>query len=99
MVICKAEVIDHNVPFAEMPVQEANVEYVRHMLSITMCSLCQGADLKCGAPLEPGSQPGPDFTAKGSLSDISEQDFIALFRTHGIVESDHMAWDRFSRRV
>ena len=35
------------------------------------------------------------ITAGGNLSGISEQDFIALFRGRGTVESDYMPWDRF----
>ena len=79
-----------------MQAQEATVEFGRYMLSITLCSICHGADLKGGPPLESGSPPGPDITVGGSLNGISQQDFIALFRARGTVESDYMPWDRFA---
>jgi cytochrome c553 len=96
MPLIPAEVIDHSAPFAEIPAQGATAEYGRYLLSITPCSMCHGSDLRGRPPLEPGSPPGPDITPGGSLSGVSKQDFIALFRARGTVESDYMPWDVYA---
>lgn len=96
MPLIPAEVIDHNAPFVEMTLQESSTEYGGYLVSITLCSMCHGPDLTGRPPLEPGSPPGPDITLSGRLNDVSQQDFIKLFRTRGTVESEYMPWNVYT---
>jgi cytochrome c553 len=96
MPLIPAEEIDHKAPFARTLMQDSTQEYGQYLLSITVCSMCHGSDYTGRPPLEPGTPPSPDITTGGRLNGISEQDFISLFRTRGVGESDYMPWDVYA---
>ena len=48
-----AEVIDHDAPFTRMPAQGATPEYGQYLMSITLCNMCHGSDLKGGRSSDP----------------------------------------------
>lgn len=96
-----AEVIDHGAPFVEMPEREATADYGQYLMSITLCSMCHGSDLKGGPPLEPGMPAGPDIAAYGAPGGWSEEQFITTIRT-GVtpygkeLASEFMPWDIYA---
>jgi cytochrome c553 len=92
-----AEQIDHSAPFAEAPSPAATAEYGQYLVSITVCRMCHGSDMKGGPPIEEGSPPGPDITESGRLNGVSEGDFIELFRVRGAVKSEYMPWDLYAK--
>jgi cytochrome c553 len=96
-----AELIDHGAPFVGMPEAEATAEYGQYLMSITLCAMCHGPDLKGGLPLEPGMPAGPDITVYGAPRGWSEQQFVTTIRT-GVTPTgrelnpDFMPWDIYA---
>ncbi len=82
-----------------MPAQGATAEYGGYLMSITLCRMCHGSDLRGRPPLEPGSPPGPDITLGGHLNGVSEQAFIAMFRARGEGASEYMPWDVYANMI
>jgi cytochrome c553 len=99
MPLIPAEVIEHNAPFLEKSQEEESAAYGQYLVSITVCRMCHGPDLKGKPPLEPGAPPAPDITTNGHLSGVSGQDFISLVRSRGAVESEHMPWDVYANMI
>ena len=83
-----AEKIDHNASFVEMPAQGATAEYGGYLVSITLCHMCHGPELKGGPPLEAGMLAAPDLTPAGELRGWSEADFVRTINT-GVSPSGH----------
>ena len=96
-----AEVIDHGAPFVEMPELGATAEYGQYLMSITLCSMCHGSDLRGGPSLEPGMPPGPTLAAYGAPRGWSEEQFVATIRS-GVTPYDKaldpeaMPWDIYA---
>ncbi len=96
-----AEVIDHSAPFIEMPEMGATAEYGQYLMSITLCSMCHGSDLKGGPPLEEGMPAGPNIAVYGAPGGWSEEQFVATIRT-GVtpydksLDPEFMPWDIMS---
>lgn len=96
-----AEVIDHSVPFAEMPPQGATPEYGGYLVSITLCRMCHGSDLKGAPPLDSGMPPGPNIAVHGAPGGWSEAQFVSTIRT-GVtpygkaLDPEFMPWDVFA---
>lgn len=76
-----AEVIDHSAPFAEMPAQGATAEYGEYLMSITLCRMCHGSDLRGGPPIDEGAPPGPNLVALGASGVWTEEQFVNTMRT------------------
>jgi mono/diheme cytochrome c family protein len=97
-----AEIIDHNAPFAEIPSQGVTSEYGQYLVSIALCSMCHGSDLKGGPPIEEGAPPGSDITPFGAPGIWSEEQFFSTLRT-GItpygktLDSESMPWKVYAR--
>ncbi len=97
-----AERIDHSAPFVEMPEQGATAEYGQYLMSITLCSMCHGPDLRGGPALEPESPPGPNITGYGAPGGWSEEQFVSTIRT-GVtpygktLDPAFMPWDVFAK--
>jgi len=96
MPLIPAEVIEHSDPITKTSSQGISAEYGEYLVSITVCTMCHGADFKGRPPIEPGSPSAPDITTAGRLNGVSEQDFISLFRARGSRESDYMPWDIYA---
>ncbi|MFQ5859420.1 MAG: cytochrome c [Anaerolineae bacterium] len=102
MPLIPAELIDHSAPFVEMPPQGATAEYGRYLVSITLCRMCHGSDLRGGPPIEEGSPPGPNIVALGAADGWSEEQFISTIRT-GVtpygksLNTEFMPWDIFMK--
>lgn len=96
-----AEVIDHSAPFIERPEMGATAEYGQYLMSITLCSMCHGSDLKGGPPLEEGMPAGPNIAVYGAPGGWSEEQFVATIRT-GVtpydksLDPEFMPWDIMS---
>ncbi len=97
-----AERIDHSAPIVEMPEQGAKAEYGQYLMSITLCSMCHGPDLRGGPALEPESPPGPNITGYGAPGGWSEEQFVSTIRT-GVtpygktLDPAFMPWDVFAK--
>ncbi len=76
-----AEAIDHGAPFVEMPEMEATAKYGQYLMSITLCSMCHGSDLKGGPPLDPSMPPGPAIAGYAAPGGWSEEQFVTTIRT------------------
>ena len=93
-----AEVIDHGAPFVEMPEMGATAEYGQYLMSITLCSMCHGPDLKGGPPLDPSMPPGPNIAGYAAPGGWSDEQFITTIRT-GVtpygkeLNKEFMPWD------
>ena len=77
MPLIPAEVIDHEARFVAAPPQGATPDYGRYLMSITLCSMCQGRDLRGGAPIEPGAPAGPNIMVYAAPGGWSEAQFIS----------------------
>ena len=100
MPLIPAEVIDHNAPFAEAPLQGATVVYGQYLVSIALCSLCHGPSLTGAPPLEPGMPAGPDLTASGAPGGWSEAQFVSTLQTGvtptgRVLDPEHMPWEYY----
>ena len=97
-----AEVIDHAAPFAQAPPHGPTVEYGRYLASITLCSLCHGADMRGGPAMEEGAPPGPDIIAFAGPGGWTEEQFVTTIRT-GVtpygksLNPEWMPWDIFMK--
>lgn len=100
MPLLPAEVIDHSAPLAEAPLPGTTPAYGKYLVSVGLCTMCHGADMKGGPPIEEGAPPGPDITAYGASAGWSEEQFISTIRT-GVtpygkaLNSDYMPWKQF----
>ena len=96
-----AEVIDHGAPFVERLEMGATAEYGQYLMSITLCSMCHGSDLKGGPPLDPGMPPGPPIAGYAAPGGWSEEQFVTTIRT-GVnpygkeLDKEFMPWDIFA---
>ena len=96
-----AEVIDHTAPFAEAPAPGATAEYGRYLVSIALCYMCHGPDLRGGPPLEEGWPPGPNITIYGAPGGWSEEQFVSTIRT-GVtpygkaLDPEFMPWEGYA---
>ncbi|MFQ5550454.1 MAG: c-type cytochrome [Gemmatimonadales bacterium] len=96
-----AEVIDHSEPFIDMPEMSATAEYGQYLVSITLCSMCHGSDLKGGPPLDPSMPAGPNITAYGGPGGWSEEQFVATIRS-GVtpfgkaLDPEFMPWEIYA---
>jgi cytochrome c553 len=97
MPLIPAEVIDHDAPLTVVSPEGASAEHGQYLVSITVCAMCHGSDMRGGPSIEPGAPPGPDITNAGRLSGVSEQAFIDLVQTRGAVEIDYMPWDAYAK--
>ncbi len=96
-----AEVIDHGAPFVEMPEIGPTAEYGKYLMSITLCSMCHGRDLKGGPPLDPSMPPGPAIAAYAAPGGWSEEQFVTTIRT-GVtpygkeLDQEFMPWNIYA---
>ncbi len=96
-----AEVIDHDAPFVEMPEMGATAEHGQYLMSITLCSMCHGSDLKGGPPLDPSMPAGPNIAGYAAPGGWSEEQFVTTIRT-GVtpygkeLRQDFMPWDIYA---
>ncbi len=96
-----AEVIDHGAPFAARPEVGATAEYGQYLISITLCAMCHGSELRGGPPLEEGMPAGPGIVAYGAPGGWSEEQFVTTIRT-GVTPSgkeldpEFMPWDIYA---
>lgn len=81
MPLIPAEVIDQSAPFAGVPPQGVTAEYGRYLVSIALCSMCHGSDLRGGPPIEEGAPPGPNIAVYGAPGVWSEEQFMSTLRT------------------
>lgn len=96
-----AEVIDHNAGFEQRPEEGGTAAYGRYLMSITLCSMCHGPDLKGGEPLEPGMPAGTNITTYAGSDGWSQEQFVSTMRT-GVtpygkeLDPEFMPWDLYS---
>ena len=81
-----AEVIDHDLPYPQMPAVGANEAYGAYLSH--MCTTCHGQELSGAQPALPGSPIAPNLTPGGGLVAWSEADFIQAMRS-GVTPSGH----------
>lgn len=99
--LISAEVIDHGAPFAARPEVGATAEYGQYLISITLCAMCHGSELRGGPPLEEGMPAGPGIVAYGAPGGWSEEQFVTTIRT-GVTPSgkeldpEFMPWDIYA---
>lgn len=91
-----AELIDHEAPFAVAPPEGANAEYGRYLVSIGLCTMCHGSNLRGGPPIEEGAPPGPNIAAYGAPG-VLEERFVSTMRTgvtpYGrVLDAEAMPW-------
>lgn len=102
MPLIPAEIIDHDAPFAQSPPRGETAEHGRYLMSVAMCTMCHGADLKGAPPVEEGAPPGPNITIYGDPETWSDEQFINTLRT-GVtpygreLNSEYMPWKYFGR--
>jgi cytochrome c553 len=102
MPLIPAEVIDHDAPLAEPPPPAATADYGRYLVSIAMCRICHGGDLRGAPPIEEGAPPGPNIAALAAPGAWSEDLFITTLRT-GVtpygkaLDAEIMPWNRYGR--
>jgi mono/diheme cytochrome c family protein len=102
MPLIPAEVIDHRAPFADVPPQGATSAFGRYLVSIALCGMCHGPDLRGGPPVEEGSPPGPTLAVYGAPDGWSEEQFVSTIRTgiapHGkALEPKAMPWQVYAK--
>jgi mono/diheme cytochrome c family protein len=102
MPLIPAEVIDHDAPLAAAPAPGPTAEYGRYLVSIGLCRMCHGADLRGGPPIEEGSPPGPNIAAYGAPGGWSDDAFVTTIRTgltpYGkALDREAMPWEVYAR--
>jgi mono/diheme cytochrome c family protein len=102
MPMIAAEVIDHEAPFAAAPPAGETAEYGRYLMSIAMCTMCHGPDLKGGPPLEEGAPATPTLAAYGAAGGWSAEQFVTAIRTgvapHGnTLDQELMPWELYAK--
>jgi mono/diheme cytochrome c family protein len=102
MPLIPAEVIDHGAPFAEAPAPGNNASYGHYLVSIALCTMCHGLDLKGAPPVEEGAPAGPNITLYGASGGWSEAQFVNTLRT-GVtpygkaLDEAFMPWPMYGR--
>lgn len=101
MPLIPAEVIDHSAPFRDSPPREATPEYGEYLVSIGLCRLCHGTDLRGGPPVEEGGKPAPNIAVRAEPGGWSEEQFISTIRT-GVtpfgtaLDGEAMPWEVYA---
>jgi mono/diheme cytochrome c family protein len=97
-----AERIDHDAPLAPAPRREISAAYGHYVVSLALCTLCHGADLGGGPPVEPGAPPSPNIAAYAASGTWTEEQFVATLRT-GVtpygkrIDPEVMPWEHYAR--
>jgi mono/diheme cytochrome c family protein len=102
MPLIPAEVIDHEAPMPVVPEAAVSAEYGEYLVSIALCSMCHGATMTGGPPVEPGAPAAPNITVYGLDSRWSEAEFIQTIRTGTTpdgraLNADVMPWEVYTR--
>jgi mono/diheme cytochrome c family protein len=100
--LISAEVIDHERPFVESPEPGANAEYGKYLMSVTVCAMCHGHDLRGGPPIDPTYPPGPNVAFRAEANGWTEEEFINAMRTGVTPDSrtlnqEWMPWNVFGK--
>lgn len=102
MPLIPAELIDHEAPFPQTPAPGVTAEYGHYLVSIAMCAMCHGSDMKGGPPVEEGAPPGPNITIYGDPETWSDEQFINTLRT-GVtpygrqLNPEYMPWKHYGQ--
>ncbi|HEX9562408.1 MAG TPA: c-type cytochrome [Gemmatimonadaceae bacterium] len=97
-----AEQIDHSAPFREAPDPGPTAEYGEYLMSVSVCAMCHGEDLRGRPPLDPASPPGPDIARRAGDGGWSDDQFMATIRT-GVtpdgrsLNPEWMPWSVYAR--
>jgi cytochrome c553 len=96
-----AEVIDHDAPFVEAPPADTTADYGRYLVSISLCTMCHGRDLKGAPPIDPAYAPGPNILYRAAPGGWTREQFATLLRT-GVapdgrsVNGEWMPWEVYA---
>jgi mono/diheme cytochrome c family protein len=102
MPLIPAQVIDHTMAVPDAPTPAVTVEYGRYLVTIGLCSMCHGPDLRGAPPIEEGAPPGPNLHAYGTESGWPEEQFMITIRT-GVspygkpLDPEVMPWEVYAR--
>jgi cytochrome c553 len=100
--LISAEVIDHARPFVESPEPGATAEYGKYLMSVTVCTMCHGDDLRGGPPIDPSYPPGPNVALRAEANGWTDEEFVSTMRT-GVtpdgrtLNQEWMPWDVFGK--
>jgi mono/diheme cytochrome c family protein len=102
MPLIPAETIDHAAPLPQAPLRGATPEYGGYLTRIALCSMCHGAELRGGPPIEEGAPPAPDIALYAKSALWSEQQFVATLRTGTTpygkrLDPEVMPWEVYAR--
>lgn len=81
MPLLPAEVIDHEAALADAPTPSADAAYGRYLVSIAVCAMCHGRDLRGGPPIEEGAPPAPSIADLAAPGGWSIEQFIRTLRS------------------
>jgi len=102
MPLIPAEVIDHDAPLPDAPPTGATAEYGAYLVSIAMCPMCHGSDLRGGPPIDEGAPPAPNIAVRAAPGQWSEEQFISTVR-NGVtpegkpLSAEAMPWEHYGK--
>jgi len=102
MPLIPAEVIDHGAPLSDSPPEGDTAGYGAYLVSIALCRMCHGPDLKGGPPIDEGAPPAPNIAVRAAPSQWSEEQFVGTIRT-GItpegkaLNAEAMPWEVYGK--
>jgi cytochrome c5 len=76
-----ADILEQRSPIAGTPAPGVTAAYGRHLVSITLCGMCHGADLRGRPPIREGLPPAPDIAVWATPGVWSETQFLRAMRT------------------
>lgn len=100
MPLIAAERIDHAAPLVPAPPAAVTAEYGRYLVSVALCAMCHGRDLRGGPPIEKGMPPAPNIAVYGAPTGWSAEQFLSTLRT-GVtpagraLDPEAMPWEVF----
>jgi mono/diheme cytochrome c family protein len=102
MPLIPAEVIDHSAPVPTVPTEGVTAAYGGYLVSIALCSMCHGADLRGGPPVDEGAPPGPGIVVHAAAGGWSEEQFIHTLRTGvtpegKVLDREYMPWEVYAK--
>jgi cytochrome c553 len=102
MPLIPAEVVDHAAPLPGIPEPGRTADYGGYLVSIALCTMCHGPELRGAPPIDPAAPPGPGIIAYAAPGGWTEAEFIETIRTgttpYGrALDPEFMPWEVYAK--
>ena len=97
-----AEVIDHAAHIPVAPVAGVTPEYGAYLVSVALCTMCHGTDLRGGPAMDEGAPAAPNIAVYAIPGGWTEEQFLSAIRT-GVtpsgksLDADSMPWEHYAK--